>query len=664
MEALLEALAKGQARARVRTGLVAVGVLAVIGAGADGYRRIETAQRVAACEASGTEVEAAWNTERRQALHDGLMATGVSYAATTAEKVMPWLEQQAEEWREARVEACLDASVRGRWDGEMLDRSLWCLDERRTELELLVDELTLADVEVVQKAVQAATELSSVEPCRDESMLKALAPLPERAREELWAVRVIMMRAESLRLAGRYAKGLKLAHQAAERAKTLEWQPLSALAQRQLGTLLDVTGGYADAEAALEEAYFLAAGGVAPEVAFDAATNLVFVVGWSSARYAEGQRWARHAELALANVHDRDGLRRARLLNGLANIHVDTGPYDEAKALNERVLVMRKAALGPDHPGVANSLRNLAAVHLLTGDYEEAQALHEQALAIWEETLGSHHPEAAGCLNNLAIIQEHRGNYEEAKTLHGRVLAIYEEALGPKHPSVAVSLHNLALVHHASGDYDEAKALNARALAINEAAFEPEHPRVAESLHSLASNYAASGEHDEARGLFERVLAIYEKTLGPEHPALAMALNGLAFVHRVSGDLERAKVLDERALAIFEKTLNPEHPYVAYPLVDLAQVALEQHRPIDAVPLAQRAVAVWEKGGVPARDLAAGRFVLARALWEAPASAGRDRRRAVPLAEQARDAYRDAGKDKAKDLAEVEKWLREHGDDP
>jgi ribosomal protein S9 len=75
------------------------------------------------------------------------------------------------------------------------------------------------------------------------------------------------------------------------------------------------------------------------------------------------------------------------------------------------------------------------------------------------------------------------------------------------------------------------------------------------------------------------------------------------------------------------------------------------------VGAAVRAVRVREAGGVPAGQLAASRFVLARALWESR----QDRERARALARQAADSYAELGASKADALAEVEAWLAEHG---
>jgi tetratricopeptide (TPR) repeat protein/predicted Ser/Thr protein kinase len=702
MNALLDTLAKGRTRAAVRKGLAAVGVLALLGAGVEAQRRWDLAERTAACETAGDEVEVAWNAEREQALRDALVATGVSYAATTADKVTPWLDRRAVAWREARVETCLDFDVRGRWDAERLDRSLWCLEERRMELQSLVDELTLADAGVLHNAVSAAAGLAPITACRDENVLATQTPPAQTDHEALRSVRADVIRAANLERAGRYGKGLPLAREALERAEGLRWPPLVAMARLQLGSLLEKSGASKAAEIELERAYFDAAKGVAPEVVVGAATELVYVVGVSAARHVEGRRWARLADVALSDVPDGEHLRRASLLVYLANVDYATGAYDEAKVLQAQALTIREEALGPEHLLVASSLINLALAHHATGDYEEAKVLDERALAILTEAVGPEHPEVAISLSNLALVHQAAGDYEEAKVLHERAialtqrtlgpehldlatsfnnlaiahyatgdyeeakvlstraLALWEAALGPEHPHVASVLTNLAGVHYSTGDYDEAKVLYTRALALCEAALGSEHPDVANNLNNLAAVQEAIGDYDGAKVLYERALAVREAALGAEHPEVARSISNLAGIHRAIGDHDEAKVLYERALAIWQEAQGPEHPDLAYPLVGLALVALAQDHPSEAIPLAERAVTLREHGGVAAELLAEARFTLARALEGSPAAAGRDRARARVLAEQARDAFRAVGKGGEPALAEAEAWLAAH----
>jgi eukaryotic-like serine/threonine-protein kinase len=658
MRALLDALAKGRARAAVRRGLVAVGVLVVLGVGVEAHRRWDLAQRTAACEASGAEVELAWNAERQQKLRDALVATGVSYAAVTADKVAPRLEQQAQAWREARVDACLDADVRGQWDAETLDRSLWCLEERRMELQSLVDELTLADPDVLNKAVTAAAGLASVAACRDAEGLKTQNPPPLADREALRAVRADVVRAGNLQQAGRYDKGLELVRDALGRAEALGWPPLVAAARLQLGTLLEKDGAYPQAETELEQAYFDAQKGVVPEVVVDAAMGLSYVVGVRAGRYVEGQRWARLAEVALEDVLDREQLRRANLLSNLAIIHNVSGAHAKAKPLLEEAIALQEHALGSEHPDMASSINNLASVNAFAGDYDEAKALHERALALWQKTLGPDHPNVAGGLTNLANDHWVTGEYDEARKLHEQAIALWEKTVGPDHPELAKSLLNLAAVHESTGDYRAVERLSERAIALLEKALGPDHPSVARGLDHLANAHGATGDYEGAKKLYQRALAIREKVLGPDHPTVASSLNSLANLHEIASDYDAAKVIHERALTIREKILGPEHPDVALSLVGLAWVALEQHRPSDAIPLAQRAVTLREQAGVQAELLAEARFALARALAEAPDDAGRDQVRASRLAEQARDDYRVAGNSGG--LAEVEAWLAAH----
>ncbi len=70
------------------------------------------------------------------------------------------------------------------------------------------------------------------------------------------------------------------------------------------------------------------------------------------------------------------------------------------------------------------------------------------------------------------------------------------------------------------------------------------------------------------------------------------------------------------------------------------------------------------QGDSPIELLAESSFMLAQALWEAPPHRGRDRPRALTLAKQARDAFLEVGAGRAKDVAEIERWVREHAVEP
>ncbi len=615
MTALLAALERGRRLARLKTAGLALAGSAVIALAGVAYHQRDIVRRTAACEAAGAEIDAVWNDGARTQMRRAFVETGASLAETVAEKVTPWLDRQAEAWRRARTDACLDAEVRGAWTPDLLDRAAWCLDERRAVLESLISELGRADPTTVQRAVVAASSLGAVTSCVDEALLLRQPEPPRERRQDIQDLYAVLSRARALADAGRFTDALAVATRARARAEALGWPPIVAAARVREGRISLDAGMYEQAEELLQSAYFEAARLGLWDLAAEAATDLIRAVGEKLSRLTDGRAWVRHAEVAAAHAGDPGGLLEASRVNGLANVQVRAGLYAEALALYQRSLEIQEAALGPDHPRLANNLNNIAIVHYSLGDYAAARALLGRALAIREQALGPAHPVVAETLGNLAAVYHAEGAYAEALPLHERAVTSMEAAFGPDHPKVSDALNNLASDHLALGQYAASLALHERALAIRERARGPEHPDVAQTLQNLGNVHAATGRHAEARALFERALAIQEKTLGRDHPEVADILQCLAATHIALNDAASALPLVERAAAIF--------------------AAHDGEQP----------------GEVPAH------FTLARAL----AATGGDRARARAEAELARDAYRKAGPRKLKAQAEVEAWMSLHG---
>jgi tetratricopeptide (TPR) repeat protein len=657
MAILLQELERGQTRTRMRTAMVVLAGVVMLGVGMEGYRRWDEKQRVEFCEATGAEIDTEWNEDARRGLRDAFVATGVSYAETTAEKVIPSLDAQAAAWKQARTDVCLNADVRGRWSTELLDRAVWCLEDRHVGLVSLVDQFRQANTTAVEKAVSAVASMKTVDSCMDEGLLQRQPAPPLQGRETIREVRAELSRASSLGRIGKFKQALEVAVEARVRAeKILDWPPLLAAARAQEGYSLERMGQYEESEKVLTEAYFEAARLGASETAASAATNLIFTLGYQRARHAEGRAWARHAEVAISLAGDPVGLGEANRLSYVALVSEATGAYAEAQALQERALALREQALGPDHPSIAGNLNNLATVHHARGAYAEARALLERALAIQEKALGPDHPEIAMSLTNLANVYYETGEYAEARALNERVLAIDEEVFGSDHPNVAIDLFNLAGVYFDTGEYGGARSLYERARPILEKALGPDHPEVAKVLNSLARVNLITEGYVEARALSQQALAIQEKALGPDHPDLVSSLNALAQVHFETGEYVEARALYERGLSIREKALGADHPEVAVSLGNLANLSLAEKKPRDALALVERALTIFAaQSGAQPRALEA-HFILARAL----VAVRGDHTRAFAEARAARDGYIAAGAGNTTELAAVEQWLAEN----
>jgi tetratricopeptide (TPR) repeat protein len=97
----------------------------------------------------------------------------------------------------------------------------------------------------------------------------------------------------------------------------------------------------------------------------------------------------------------------------------------------EQALIIRKKALGEDHPDVAECYSLLAQVQLALGKANQALPLFQQALGIHEKTLGEAHPSVASDLTGLARVQLALGRPSLAVELLDRSLKIRELKKSP-----------------------------------------------------------------------------------------------------------------------------------------------------------------------------------------------------------------------------------------
>jgi CHAT domain-containing protein len=288
-------------------------------------------------------------------------------------------------------------------------------------------------------------------------------------------------------------------------------------------------------------------------------------------------------------------LEETKRLNQQAYQLYQQGKYNEAIAIAERVLEMRRKLLGDQHPDVATSLNNLAFLYSSQGRYSEAEPLYIQALEMARKLLGDEHPHVATSLNNLALLYRSQGRYSEAEPLLRQALEMRRKLLGDQHPDVAGSLNNLAGLYWSQGRYNQAESLLIRALEMSQKLLGNEHPVVATSLNNLARLYDSQGRYSEAEPLYRRALEMRQKLLGEEHPDVALSLNNLANLYSSQGRYSEAEPLLMRALEMYRKLLGDEHPYVATSLNSLANLYSSQGRYSEAEPLLMRALEMRQK---------------------------------------------------------------------
>ncbi|MFL5349659.1 MAG: tetratricopeptide repeat protein [Hyalangium sp.] len=481
MEQLLEALSQHQRRAQRRGALAAVGALALASAGVGVYLFHQS--RV--CAGSESLVASTWGPEARKKLETAFNATGKPFAAETALKVAHLLDGYAGAWARMHTEACEATRVRGEQTEQLLSMRMVCLDRRRQDLGALANLLAEADAKVVERAVDAAAALPSLQPCQDIASLAEQPPLPAdpalRSTIEKLGERIAEVKA--LHDAGRYKAGVELARKLEPEVVATSYLPLQAELRYHLGWLLQQDGEPQDSIPQLEQAFDTAESSRSDRTRLEVLTKLIYVFA-NNGHPEEAERWGKVATAILNRV------------GGEPSLALDL-------------------------------MGNLGYVALLRGRYQESRDYFEKARALAESTLSPEDPKRAKVSHGLGLAALKMADYPHAIALLDESLRQTEAAKGKLHPEVATRHTMLATAYRESGDLEHALVHVQQALEVRRATQGPENPAVADALDELGMSYIALKRYDEAVRTFREALDIKRKVLGEDHSDLSFSYDGV-----------------------------------------------------------------------------------------------------------------------------------------
>jgi tetratricopeptide (TPR) repeat protein len=296
-----------------------------------------------------------------------------------------------------------------------------------------------------------------------------------------------------------------------------------------------------------------------------------------------------HAVHATGHEDTVKSIAIAPLLHRVGRCQKSLGQYAAAEVSHRQASLLRKEALGPEHPDTLTSMSNLAQVLNRQGKYEEAEAMSRQELECTKKVLGPEHPDTLTSMSDLALVLDRQGKYEEAEAMNRQTLAGFEKVLGPEHPDTLTSMSNLALVLDRQGKYEEAEAMSRQELECTKKVLGPEHPDTLTSMSNLAQVLDRQGKYEEAEATNRQTLGRREKVLGPEHPATLTSMSNLAQVLNRQGKYEEAEAMNRQTLGRREKMLGPEHPDTLTSVYCLAYLLTHRHRYKESLALYKRA---------------------------------------------------------------------------
>ncbi|MCH9687743.1 MAG: tetratricopeptide repeat protein [Deltaproteobacteria bacterium] len=536
MAQLLDALGRDP-HARRRRRVVLGGAIALVFAGGVGVSQLAQAPDDA-CPDAQLELGGVWDSARRDGIATAMRRVGSPQAEPTWTRVEPALDGYADAWVDARREACEDH--RAHRSSDLLhDRTVACLSRSRAGLQALTEALQVPDDDTLDKAVAAVAGLPPLSRCRDaDALLAEVTPPPAGVAEEVAQLRQQLSAAASLENLGRLPESLASAHQVLGRAVELDYGPLRAEALLRLGSAQLTAGQATEADDNLGEATWLAVEVDHEAIAAEAAARRIYARSELLGKPAEAMvevPWAR----ALAQRVG-DARLIGLMLNNAGAVALRTGPPEQALALFERALEVKRAALPSTDPELALTLAAIGRVQYEHGKSTEAVATLRQAASDLEQALGSHHPQRGLVATMLGSALIEQGRYEDARA----ELELAEAIVEQRGPSSTMAQYyvwwaqgELALARHRWAEADR-HLQQARAIAVSQVG--ADHPMLGDVFSGRATAAAGRGDHEQALALARQAVEHYERSLGPQHRYVAKAVQVLGEVQLGAGETQAA----------------------------------------------------------------------------------------------------------------------------
>jgi tetratricopeptide (TPR) repeat protein len=586
---------------------LAVGGAAVAAAAATAVAlfALTGSSRADPCEDVGDEAAELWTPERRAAAEAAFVATGNANAAAAWQRVAGRLDDYVAEWSLARRDVCEASQVRREQSAELADKRIACLDERLGELRAVVILVEGATDSFVENAVETAAGMASIEACSNVARLAGAPDIPEELAAELAALK-------ALERAAHFDRGIEAARAALERAEAAGSSAGRARALLYLGIHQERAGLRAEAVESTFAAIRVADDAGDTRTEAEAWIQLVHTVGARLHRFAEAERWAKHAEYAIRQ--DGSSLElEARLRYNRGTLRRTQGRFKEALDELRQAVHLGERAFGPGAAevlrsklGVASALRELERNH-------EAIDLQLESLAGLLELYGEGHPQLASAHHNLATSLGTVQRYDEAREHYRIALDLRTESLGGDHTGLAYMIRDVGILEEQIGNFDAARELFTRELELRRQAYGEHHPRVHQAVGRLARIARRSGDLDAALRLqLESVDGM--RALGADaRDQLGLATAELCEVRRRAQSLAAARRACAEAVAILEADANDPRD-LAVALTRAAHVELGLGNDDSAREQSGRALAIRREHSSGPDELTETLYVAARAL--------------------------------------------------
>jgi len=201
-------------------------------------------------------------------------------------------------------------------------------------------------------------------------------------------------------------------------------------------------------------------------------------------------------------------------LTNLALLKMETGKFEEAKAMHSEALELLRGRLGDMHPRDAIVIENLANVHFRLKEFDRVQALLAEALRIRETVFGADSMQAARTRQNMATVALTQADYPRCRELSEKVLPIFIRNAGEKSLEYATALRIHAACLMEQGELDGALSEHQTALGVFDVLTPPTSNSRIRALQGIVEIQRRKGLYEEAAKSAE----LATKVLSPDSP--------------------------------------------------------------------------------------------------------------------------------------------------
>ena len=580
MEEFLEELSYDPSVARRRVLFIGVIILAVAALIAAAISLTQSSDTRPSCDAAASELSELYNPERRARIGAGILRSTVPFAGSTWERVAPRLDDYAEAWSSARLDAC-EAHREGRQSPRLFDLRTACLDQRRAGFATLLEVFESAGDSTIPKLAEAVLALPRLEPCADTEALTSAIPPPEDAAtaETVQRLRERLAEVKAYESAGQYQQAAGVIDALQAEADALPYAPIKIEVLLRRGILAMWQFQFEAADEALSGALYEGIAIGHEPAAADAISRLLYIRSVQNPLEAKPE--LRLGNALIQRVQGQSEIE-ATYYNNVGVLAKEAGETAAARAPYQKSLAIKRELYGEAHLEVGYTLSNLASLDADEGYYKRAIDRFMDAVAILRETLDPEHFQTGALLSNLANVYARSGRSREATESYRAMDAIFAAFPGVWSEMGPYILPDRGDFHLRSRRLDAARDDYMETLRLLGAAAAAAMLPVVRARTGLAAVAAARGELQEAEELLSVLAPQLESADSAGSLAVADALDLKGRLAHLSGEEEAGLLAHRRALEIRMMRTAPGTPARARAHLSFASANLELGRTAEA----------------------------------------------------------------------------------